>query len=404
MRLKIVLDERRKSKAGYHIKLRVTFSKTKDDGTKRHYHKLYPTGIYAVDARALNQYLKNPRGDEQVKYQTTLMRLELRAIELIASDPFIDPEAFGNELFATGSYDSPLEALETYEKELRNDGRVGTAEYYRQARSSFTEYSKGHLSFGTITPGWLRKYEKHMKDKGRSVTTVGMYCRAMRTIFNLAIQKRKLNETSYPFGKGKYEIPTGKGRKIALSEADKNKLLTHAFPDSIQWAVDMWKFSYFINGINMMDVALLKFKNVQGDFIRFERHKTKLTSRERIVIEAFIVEEVRKIIAKWCSRNISPDGYLFPVLEPGLTPEQIKDRVHDFIKDVNAGLKQACEEIKIPVITTYSARHTFATIAMIKGAGIEFIQKALGHAQVSTTQAYTGDFDQETKKKIAGML
>jgi integrase len=337
--------------------------------------------------------------------QTLLYGLLEKGKEIIKQNPFIDHDAFGYELTNAGSFKSPLALMESYSKELKREGKVGTAEFYRQAISSFTAFAGEHFTFGSVTPKWLMTYEKDMIKAGKSITTVGMYCRALRTIFNLAINKKKVNPGQYPFGKGKYVIPTSKGRKLALTEDQKNKVLAYPTLDPIvRKAVDLWIFSYFCYGMNFADIARLKFSDIKDNNIFFDRTKTINTGREHSLIEIPLRKEVIEIIKKWGSASQS--SYIFPVLRDGLTPEQINNRVHDFIADTNAGLKTACADknLQLPRITTYWARHTFATIAYKKGAGIEFIQKALGHADVKTTQVYINSFDMETKRKYSNLL
>lgn len=406
---KIVLDTRRMTTTGdnankYPAKLRVSFRVG-----SRYVHRFYPTGVYVTDSTELLKIQTSPRGDNQRKQQTVILNFLEKAKSLLADQPGIDPESFGGMITARGNFKDPLSVMEAYANEERQAGNIGNADFYDQACSSFQKYADnflhGSMAFVMVTPQMLMKYEKWMLDAGRSITTVGMYCIAMRRIFNLAIKRYKIIPSSlYPFGEGKYQIPTSKGRKLALDETTKDKVLKYATlnPD-LRWAVDLWIFSYFCQGMNFADIAHLKYRDIHDDVLRFVRTKTK-RKRDRAPIEAIIRPEVREIIARHGNRSLSPSEYVFPVLRDGLTLEQTKQRIHDFIKDVNAGLKSACEEMEIPKITTYWARHTFATILKRKGATTKQIQEALGHAEEKTTEAYLDSFDLDTKRKMAGML
>ena len=168
---------------------------------------------------------------------------------IIRENPFVDPEQFGYELTNAGSFKSPLSLMKSYAESLRKEGRIGNAQFYNNAISSFQSYAGEHFTFGVVTPKWLMAYERAMIKKGRSITTVGMYCRALRTIFNLAQDNRKIPQSLYPFGKGKYVIPSSKGRKLALTEAQKDTLLNYKTLNHLtRQAVDMWVFSYFCYG------------------------------------------------------------------------------------------------------------------------------------------------------------
>lgn len=415
MKVSIVHDIRRETTTGenkgrYAIKIRLTY--TRD---KKTIQKLFPTGCYATEDEF--KRIENNRSGKDSRLQeieTKVYKLYENSKTIIRENPFIDHEAFGYELTNAGSFKSPLSLMESYAGLLRKEGKVGTAEFYDQAASSFKSFAGEHFTFGSVTPKWIMKYERWMVDgdvgakparPGKSITTVGMYCRALRTIFNLAIDKKKIPAGSYPFGKGKYVIPTSKGRKMALNEVQKDKILSfRTLSPNLQKAVDMWIFSYFCYGMNFADVARLKFGDIKDNSIIFDRTKTKNTERDRSFIEIPIRQEVRDIMTRWGNKSLNPSSYIFPVLRDGLTVKQINDRVHDFIADTNEQLGTACGELAIPKITTYWARHTFATIAYKKGAGLEFIQKALGHSDIKTTQAYINSFDMETRQMVSNWL
>lgn len=419
MKVSIVHDKRRQVTTGenegkFAIKIRLTY--TRD---KRTIQKLFPTGFYATEAEFKKIKNNNPGKDARLQeIESKVYQLYENGKKIIRENPFVDPEQFGYELTNAGAFKSPLSLMWSYAQSLRKEGKIGTAEFYEQAHNSFKEFAGEHFTFGAVTSKWLMKYEKWMttdriKDEktlpARSITTVGMYCRALRSVFNLAIEKRKIPANLYPFGKGKYVIPTSKGRKMALTETQKDLILSYRTLDpAVRKAVDMWIFSYFCYGMNFADVARLKFADIKDNAIFFDRAKTINTERDRSFIEIPLRDEVWAIIKKWgnWTSSVNPNAYVFPVLREGLTPKQIQDRVHDFIRDTNEGLATACgeKELNLPKITTYWARHTFATIAYKKGAGLEFIQKALGHSDIKTTQAYINSFDMETRKMVSNWL
>lgn len=406
-----VLDKRTMSTIGenagkYPISIRLT--KTENKVTRQKY---YHTGHYATEAEFKKIIGNLGRGDDYLEpIQKAVSKLYDAARDIVRDNHFIDFDTFGYELTNAGSFKDPLTLMESYIKELEENGQQGNADYYKLALSSFRKYMDGRpLSFAAVTPKWLDKYEKWMVEQGRSITTVGMYCIALRTIFNLAIDSRKLSDKVYPFGKGKYVIPTSKGRKLALKEDQKNKMLAYHTLDPIKRkSVDFWVFSYFAYGMNFADMARLKFGDIKNENIVIERAKTIRTERDREFLEIPMRAEMWDVI-KRCGNfgeSLNQNAFVFPILRDGLSPKQIKSRVHDFIQDTNKGLALACAstELDLPVMTTYAARHTFATIAYKKGAGIEFIQKALGHADPKTTLRYIQSFDLETRQMVSNWL
>jgi integrase/recombinase XerD len=420
MTVERVLDKRRvtttgENKGRFHVKIRLTY--TIEKKTRQ---KLYLTNIYATPdefKRLISgkTYNNSDLADKEVR----LTAIYTQAKKILVDNPFIDPDEFSFELTNAGSYKDPLTLMQAYADEQEATGRIGNRDYYKSALSSFKKFMDGKpLTFAMVTPKWLERYEKWMTEgemnddpeKARapkSITSVGMYCTAMRTIFKLAIGKRKLSDKVYPFGKGKYIIPTAKGRKLALNEEQKNVVLKYATLKPVERkSVDFWIFSYYCYGMNFADIAKLKFGDIKENSIVFDRTKTIRTERDRSFIEIPLRKEVWDIIDRYgdVANKEDPNAHIFKVLRDGLTPQQAKDRVHDFIKDTNAGLALACIELELPKMTTYWARHTFATIAYKKGAGIEFIQKALGHSDPKTTLRYIESFDIETKRMVSNWL
>ncbi len=241
-----------------------------------------------------------------------------------------------------------------------------------------------------------------------SKTTIGIYTRALRTIFNEAdangiIRKDKC----YPFGRRKYQVPTSRNKKKAL-ELNHIEQIYYYKPscESEKKAKAYWLFCYFSNGINPKDVALLKYKNIQEEYIVFERAKTERTSRsDPKPIVVYITEEIAAIIEELGNKDKRPENYIFPILYEGVTPLRQYDLVQFFVRFINDWMAKICENLGIDKkATTYVARHSFATVLKRSGASTEVIQEALGHEDIRTTENYLDSFGNDTKKEIAGKL
>jgi integrase/recombinase XerD len=404
----ILLDKRKKTTTGenkgrYHVKILVTFYTS---GKRQRFY--YKTDVFATE-KEYKSIMGKPKSKELQDARRDILALESKAAAILDTDTFINPELFESKFSTTGSYGDPLGLLLVNAEEMEKDERIGNAISFRQSHSSLKKFSKGPLSFGQITKKWLEKYEKDCLDKGLTITTVGIYLRPLRTVFNQE-RGKSIPYEMYPFRenpsqKDKYQIPTGNGRKLALSEDQKNKLIKFkSKDDKVQMAVDFWIISYFCNGINFADIVSLRVKNIVSDFLYLFRAKTLRSQRNKKELIIPIRKEVKAIIRKYSLKSLNPNAYLFPILKDEMTPKQKKYKILDFISDTNEGLKLACEALNIPVITTYAARHTFATIALRKGASVEQIQEALGHGDMRTTKQYLDGFDLETKVAISKRL
>src|SRR5690606_20388033 len=115
-----------------------------------------------------------------------------------------------------------------------------------------------------------------------------------------------LDKEFYPFGKRKYQIPAGRNVKKGL-KADQLKKLFFYEPisDSEERARDLWFFSFYCNGANIKDIALLKYKNVSSNSITFLRAKTARTTKQKTKpIVATVLPEIKKIISKWGNKPV----------------------------------------------------------------------------------------------------
>ena len=285
-------------------------------------------------------------------------------------------------------------------KDLKKLGQISTAVNYNTAKVSLLKFKK-FLKISQVTVELLKAYEKYMVAEGKSITTVGIYLRSLRRIFNLAIEEGIIDASKYPFRK--YKIPSPRKSKRSLKKEDIKKILNYK-PKLIseQKALDYWIFSFLCNGMNFKDIALLTNQKINGDFIEFYRSKTENTTRDgALPIKVPISDRIKEIMDK---RRISKgklEDYIFPVLERGMDLIQIEKRISTFIRNTNKALKDIGTELEIPLkLTTYVARHCFATIQKNNGAPLIYIKEALGHSNITTTQDYFGSFDDDSLKTM----
>ena len=294
-------------------------------------------------------------------------------------------------------------------KKLIRESRISTAIGYHCSYVSLKKF-RGDVSFSTITVSFLTEYENWLRSQGLSKTTVGIYLRPLRAIFNEAIEDGIIKkEKCYPFGKRKYRIPSSKNVKKALELSDVQKIFFYEcnpLSPNEQQARDYWLFSYFGNGMNPKDIANLKYKNMDGDYIIFERSKTERSLRsDPKPITVFLTDDMKAIIDRWGNKNKSANNYIFPILENSLSPLRQYELIQNFVSFINDWMKRILKNLGIDKkATTYVARHTFSTVLKRSGASTEFIQEALGHSDLKTTENYLDSFDKETKKEFAHRL
>ena len=300
---------------------------------------------------------------------------------------------------------------DAYIKDLRGSGRISTASSYELGMKSLKAYLKAKkgkeaktLLFQDVTVKFLTEYENWMIEvKGKSFTTVGFYLRSLRVIFNLGIESNVVSKDLYPFGVKRYEIPASSNTKKAF---DSNQLATlfhsEAQTSEQEKARDFWFFSFTCNGMNMKDILHLKWKNIDDGQIIFVREKTKLTKKANAKpIQVPLTDFTKSFIAKYGTTEKEPNGFIFPILNQRMSPEEQHQKKLVFIRFVNQHLKNLAKANGLTEdISTYWARHSFATTAVRKSASMEFVSEALGHSDLKTTKNYFAGFEDKTKREI----
>lgn len=300
---------------------------------------------------------------------------------------------------------SLCEMYQTVIKLMLREGRIGNASSYQCSYRSMTKFSSNQ-SLKAITPSFLRQYYKWMLDvENNSRSTVGIYLRPLRAVFNEAIALGKIEKEYYPFGKRKFPIPSTRRSKKAMDDGNIEKLYHYApIRQEEKDAKDYWFFCYFGNGMNPKDLVRLKYKNLKGEYIEFVRAKTEMTAIDPPEIQVYVNEDMRATIERLGNKDTDSNNYIFPVLQNGDSPLREYMRIQNFISVVNKWMKVICNRLEIKYAKTMEARHSFATKLKRSGASIEFIQEAMGHTDPRTTMNYLAGFQKDAKKRFSELL
>jgi integrase len=395
----IILDKRRQRKDGtYPVKLRVIY---------RRKPKYYPCMNLSAEMFERSQK-ENPRGEARY-IAADLKAFEVEARKIIDSlEPFSFAEferRFLNDRPEEGNKLDVYAALQRYIDRLTKEGKAGTAQSYRGTLKSLQKY-RPRLEFPEVTPELLKDYEKWILAQGKSITTVGIYLRQLRAVFNEAIEAGIIAKERYPFGRRKYQIPAGRNVKKALTKAEIAKLFNYvpATKSEAKYFA-LWKFSYLCNGMNPKDIIHLRHKDIKGDKLYFYREKTKNTNRGNMRAIEVVLHPMAAEIIKEYGTAPEPEAFVFPYLWDKIPPEEELVRRRYFVRNINRHIRRIAERLGIEKdVTTYTARHSFATILKRSGAPKEYISESLGHADLKTTEAYLDSFEDDMKRKYADML
>ncbi|BEG99828.1 site-specific integrase [Bacteroides sedimenti] len=278
---------------------------------------------------------------------------------------------------------------------LREEGRLGYMLSTQQVYNSLIRFNK-HLNiyFSDIDVIWLKRYETWLRSEQLAENTIGIRFRTLRTIYNLAIEVNIVKAEYYPFKSFKVSKLHQATAKRAINKDEIFKVINYNVASCCfykRMAVDLFTFSYLMGGINFVDIAFLTKDNLNDSRLVYVRRKTKK------LIKLPLQEKAIHIIQNYHSENRK---YLFPILfDSHKTDMQKRYRVHDVIADINRHLKDIGKELGIPIdLTTYVARHSFATVLKRSGVSTSIISESLGHSSEKVTQIYLDSFDNSQMK------
>jgi len=339
----------------------------------------------------------------------------LSELETLARNTLSTLSSFTFSAFESKYFEKPsssrdlLSDLKSTANKLRKEGRISTAVSYECAQKSLKSFiGKDYLPYENLSVSFLNKYEQWMKKENNTMTTVGIYLRNVRAVYKSAISDGIINQELYPFGEKKYKIPGGRNIKKALSLQEVGMIAHYKVIEgsSEHRYRDYWLFSYLCNGINVKDMARLKYSNIQDDIITLQRAKTEREKKHNPrIITIVIGKHIGRIIDKWGNKPGLPEQYILPILHPDMSAEQEYKAIQQTTKMINKYMKDIAKSLEIKQkVTTYTARHSFATVLKRSDASVEFISESLGHSNTNTTENYLADFEIEEKRKWAEKL
>ncbi len=368
--------------------------------------KYYTTRIHMTEEDYIKMCGPRPR--------TGLKEDKAVVFELLkkAHDVIVDLQMFSfkrfDELFLVKKPKNNQNVFNWYDEKivlLKAEGKLSTLDTYENSMKSIKKFiNRDILTFDKVTPVFLKKYEQWMLGKDKSITTVGIYLRPLRHIFNRALSdKNNSIDVDYPFsGADCYTIPAPKNIKKSLSKVEVKKIFKYKPVDGSpeHFYRDIWIFSYLCNGINIKDICLLKYENLKLNKIEFFRAKTISSTKEPKTIEIVVTKDVRQIINRWGTKPEDSKNYIFPFLTKGLGAEKQQTIIKQTTKQCNKYIRDVAKNVGIEQkISTYWARHSYATILKRAGVSPSFIGDSLGHASTFTTDRYLGSFEDEQREK-----
>ncbi|MEN6362752.1 MAG: site-specific integrase [Bacteroidales bacterium] len=271
--------------------------------------------------------------------------------------------------------------IETIEQE----GRAGTACAYRSTLNCLLRYlvQNEHLSFEDISARWLNDFMSYLHRCGLKPNTVNFYLRILRAVYNRAWREEVPGAHSIsPFRK--IRLGTARTAKRAVSKECIHQIARERVSNDrrLDLARDLFLFSFYSRGMPFVDMAFLKYSNITGNTIRYTRHKTGQPLN--VMMEA----PLKHLVEKYRNEG----EYVLPILKSG--SKALYKQYQSALRRYNRQLSSLSSKLDLPTpLTSYVARHSWATIARSSGIPVSVISEGLGHSSEKITYTYLAALD-----------
>ena len=389
-----IIDRRRvKINGKYPVKVEIIYKRKQ---------KYYPTGIDLSIQEWESMWVDRKFNNTCAEIEHTFNKVRTEVEKLIDMDEF----SFFSLDERLGNSNDNLNSLFKQRMEaLLKDNRINSYYRFRGTLRNIEKFAGENIMFCDLTPGWLKKCQAFMFDSGKNPTSVNIYMKTLRCIVNDAVEKGLIKAKANPFNMGQYELPRPKIRKMALDKKSIEAISRYGGDERLEMYRDLWMFSYLCNGINFMDMIFLRYGNIVDGEIRVVRSKTRNSRSGGREIRAILSPALQEIIHKWGnSDNGDPNTLIFPFAKGNESPSEAIRVVREVTYRTNRALEEVALALGIPPFTTYSARHSFATVLNKGGADIRFISECLGHTNIKMTETYLAGFNHDERTMFSRIL
>lgn len=298
-----------------------------------------------------------------------------------------------------------MDYFESIVSRFVQSGQIKNSEVYKDTKRNFSHFiGLRKIYFSDIDVLFLNQFEEYLKQNGKGGNTIYIYLRTLRALVNKAIKEDICHEKYYAFKKfsiAKYaKIKT---EKRAIEKSDIEKILNLKLSKKMHLidAKNIFLFSYYCRGMNFIDIAFLTWKDIKNNRLIYRRSKTKK------LFNLLLLKPAKNILNYYKPITFSDaKSYVFPIFnEQHTTPQTLYNRKVKMLSKTNRDLKEIAELVGLKtLLTTYVARHTYATVLFKNRVSTPIIKESLGHDSEQTTQIYLADFGNEILDKACKTL
>ncbi|MDE6410630.1 MAG: site-specific integrase [Muribaculaceae bacterium] len=278
---------------------------------------------------------------------------------------------------------------------LQKLGKARTAETYSAALASFRKFRKDEdILLHDIDSDIMEKYQAHLSLNGLTPNTISFYMRILRATYNRAVESGLIEQAS-PFRRVYTGVAKTVKRAISLRAVKAIKMLDLSQKPTLEFARDMFLFSFYTRGMSFVDIAYLKKSDFNNGTISYRRKKTGQ------LLHVACEKSVMLLIERYQAEVDSP--YLLSIITK--PDKDTRKQYHAKMYAINKSLKEVARLAKVDVpLTLYVARHSWASIAHIQNIPVSIISESMGHESEATTQIYLASLDVSAVNKANSQI
>lgn len=261
----------------------------------------------------------------------------------------------------------------------------------------FARQTGGSMAVTEVfTPGRLKEYEEYLRGMQRSWNTVSTYMRTLQAVYNRLVPPGTPERIPNLFKEVYTRVEPV--TKRSLTEKQMEAVMSAkaaALSPALQQARAYFALMFMLQGMPFIDLAYMQKKDLKGNYLIYCRHKTGKRMKVRIPKEA------AGLLQMYRNRD-NHSIYLLPILKSGLKDDwEVYHCYQCALRDFNKSLAHLTE-VLLPAgkLSSYTPRHTWATLAYHQGTPVGAICKALGHSSIRVTENYLRPFEDEQLERV----
>jgi len=267
----------------------------------------------------------------------------------------------------------------------------GTSALYHSVYNAIHDFCQSDdANIETITPSWLKSFEGYLRAKGLSWNTISTYMRVLRAVYNEAVMEEVATYKPYIFNKVYTGVEANVMKRLIQIALNRRALLRPSLQLSFQYFVLM----FMLRGLPFVDLSFMKKSEYKGNIIAYRRKKTG----RYLVVQ---LDKTAQVLIKSLMNKDQSSPYLFPIIHH---PDGSKEAYKEYqaaLKTFNKRLIAIGKYLRInQKLSSYTARHTWATMAFICNINPAIISQSMGHSSIKVTETYLKPFQQNIINEV----